>query len=476
MSIVETSLGPVRGFHVGPVRAFLGIPYAAPPFGPHRFAAPRPASPWREPRAADQPGPRPPQLPSRGDPRPWSAADGLDCLNLNVWAPVGGERLPVLCWFHGGAYISGSNDMPLYDGARIAAAGAVVVAPNYRLGFEGFGRVPARPDNRGFLDQLAALGWVAANAAAFGGDPSNVTIWGQSAGAASVLAMMANPAASGMFHRAIAQSVPRLMWTPETAERVAATVAELAGVPYTLAGLTSCPPERLAAALPRMEDEFWAHPRRWGAARYSQMPMQPVLDREAVPRGDVDLLIGFNRDECRLLLPSLIRRLRRLPPDEPARAAEAFGFGPDAPAAYRAAHPHLGTADLFTEMWSDWLFRLPTSDAARAHAATGAGRTYRYEFAWPSPALGGALRACHSLELPFVFGNLDGPGGRTLVVDVTAPGVRALSAEIRAAWLDFARTGRPGWAADDPVARTTKVWDGAANPAVHASAEPVLSG
>lgn len=212
-TIATTSRGKVRGRVVDRVAAFLGIPYAAPPFGAHRFRAPAPVEPWEGVRDALEFGPTAPQRPYRPPLDrliPDVRIPGEDCLTLNVWTPdAGGGPLPVMVWIHGGSLRNGSAAMPLYDGRAFARDGVVLVSVNYRLGVEGFGVFPDAPDNRGLLDQIAALTWVRDNITAFGGDPANVTVCGESAGAISIAALTVSPRAAGLFHRAVLQSGPR---------------------------------------------------------------------------------------------------------------------------------------------------------------------------------------------------------------------------------------------------------------------------
>jgi para-nitrobenzyl esterase len=238
---VRTTAGAVRGMQRG-VAVFRGIPYAQPPVGALRFRAPVPAQPWDGVRDASTFGPPAPQASSPPD-----ASD--DWLTLNVWSPdLGATGLPVMVWIHGGAYLHGSSASPHSDGATLAAAGAVVVSVNYRVGMEGFAHLAGAPDNRGILDQTLALRWVQENIAAFGGDPGNVTVFGQSAGAGSIAALLAMPAATGLFRRAIAQSVPGTFFTTRLAGDVSATIAAEVGAEATVASLARIPPLDLVRA------------------------------------------------------------------------------------------------------------------------------------------------------------------------------------------------------------------------------------
>ena len=209
-AVVKTRHGEVRGSVVEGVNTFKGIPYAAPPFGTQRFRPPQPVEPWSGVRDALTYGPtvlKPPYFPPFDTLLPEPAIPGEDCLNLNIWSPDLGEaQLPVMVWIHGGAFANGSGAIDMYDGSHFARDGVVCVTINYRLGIDGFLYLGDGNDNLGLLDQLAALQWVQENIAAFGGDPGNVTIFGESAGGMSVGTLLSMPRAAGLFRRAIAES------------------------------------------------------------------------------------------------------------------------------------------------------------------------------------------------------------------------------------------------------------------------------
>lgn len=310
-NVVTTTGGRVRGTASprsadGSVTVHRSIPYAAAPFGEHRFAAPAPAAPWDGVRDCTAFGPPAPQRPHLIGAAAWSPDMSGDCLTLSVWSSARpGDRAPVLVWIHGGAYIVGASSEPSYDGTRLAESGLVVVGVNYRVGFEGFGHVPGRPDNRGLLDQAAALRWVRDNIEGFGGDPGNVTVAGESAGAGSVVCLMAAPDARGLFRRAVAHSVPGDMITTGSARFVAERIAAAAGVPYEAESLAALSPEKVLDAV----DAVLAGSPSGGFKPFTCFtpvvggPELPEGPLEAVARGGaagVDLLIGHNADEFRL--------------------------------------------------------------------------------------------------------------------------------------------------------------------------------
>ncbi|GAA2594935.1 carboxylesterase family protein [Actinomadura fulvescens] len=460
--------GRIRGRAHDGIAVFKGVPYAAEPFGRNRLAAPVPAPSWDGTREAAEYGPRPPQSSMLPGFPAWSPAEGLDCLTVNVWTPdPGGSGLPVMVWVYGGAYIIGSSSQPEYDGARLAADGVVVVTFNYRVGMEGFGSVEGAPDNRALLDQIAALRWVQDNIAVFGGDPGRVTVFGESAGAGSIAALLAMPAARGLFGRAIAQSVPGTFFAPGFARRLSTAITAEAGRTPAVADLAGVAPEVLVAAADTMTAKLRDDHPNWGPIASTPTPYSPVVDGEVLPTTpwraladgagrDVELIVGFNRDEFRLFL-ALAGRFGTLG-DEHVEAVMERLVPPGGADAYRAAHRDTSAEDLYSLVLSDWLFRMPSAHLADAHAAAG-GTTFAYELAWPSPALNGMLGACHALDVPLTFGNLD-KGVAALVVGDPVPEEAAeLSAQFRAAWTAFATSGDPGWPAYTPGAAVTHVFD-----------------
>ncbi|MFF8767938.1 carboxylesterase/lipase family protein [Nocardiopsis dassonvillei] len=478
---VTTAAGRVRGTasprsESGGVAVYRGVPYAAAPFGEYRFAAPAPAAPWDGVRDCTSFGPPPPQGNQLLGAAPWTPGTSLDCLSLNVWtAAREGDRAPVLVWIHGGAYIVGAASEITYDGTRLAESGLVVVGINYRLGFEGFGHVPGRPDNRGLLDQAAALRWVRENVSAFGGDPDNVTVAGESAGAGSVACLMASPRARGLFRRAIAHSVPGDMLTADTARLVSERIAAAAGVPLEAEALAALAPEKLLEATDAVLDSTPSGGS--GGVRTKPFtcfapvvggPDLPEAPLEAVARGaasGVDLLVGHNAHEYRLFT-ELGQSVEIDDESALAVTASRLGLGEDAVAAYRSVHPGATLRELFAAIQGDALFCEYTVRFAEAHAAAG-GRAHFFRLAAESPAMEGRLGACHAFDLPFAFGNLDTDFGRFLLGGEPSEAHRALSGRMVAAWRDFAATGDPGWPAVTAGATAVKVWD--ADDLLHAS-------
>src|SRR5579875_2025324 len=264
-TIVRTRQGAIEGNRMQGVLAFKGVPYAAPPFGPNRFQPPRPVEPWDGVRQALAYGPtvpKAPYFPPFDVLLPEVDIPGEDCLNLNIWTPEPGQaRLPVMVWIHGGAFLNGSGAWPTCDGTHFARDGVVCVTINYRLGADGFLCLGDDVTNIGLLDQIAALKWVQENIAAFGGDPDNVTIFGESAGGMSVATLMAMPAANGLFRRCIAQSgAGHHTFSLTTARRIGEYLAEKLGVEPTRQALASVPIDRLVRTQQELRVEISRNP------------------------------------------------------------------------------------------------------------------------------------------------------------------------------------------------------------------------
>ena len=469
---VYTTVGRVRGRTENGMAVFRGIPFAKPPVGARRFRAPEPPEPWDGVRDATAFGPAAPQAPFPGAPpaRPGRQAgnDTGEWLTLNVWTPdPGAKMLPVMFWIHGGAYLFGSSADPGTDGRKFAEAGAVFVSCNYRLGVEGFGQIPGAPANRGLLDLVAALRWAQQNVERFGGDPANVTVFGESAGAGVISGLLAMDSARGLFARAIAQSVPGTVFASDLAADIMAAIAAAAGVPATYEALSRTEPMRLVDASMAVTGRMRQFP-RWGAVRLSDTPFSPVVDGEVLPRApwrallggaarEIELLTGHNRDEYRLFI-AMSGRLGQITEDDAATVLASFAPAPDGPAGYRKTYPEADAGRLFELVFSDWLFRMPTLHLAQAHAASG-GKTFLYELRAEAPGNGGVFGACHALDVPLVFGSA-GEGLGAMLTGARPPAeFLAVGDLMRAEWLAFATCGDPGWQVYGTERRTTRVYD-----------------
>jgi para-nitrobenzyl esterase len=471
-----TASGAVRGRREDGIAVFRGIPFARPPVGELRFAAPAEPEKWPGTRDASEFGPPPPQ-PGTGRIAPAQAAKGDDWLTVNVWSPdPGAAKLPVMVWVYGGAYVAGYSGDPAYDGKRLARLGVVVVSFNYRVGMEGFAQLEGAPANRGLLDQVAALRWVQDNVASFGGDPGNVTVFGQSAGAGSIAALLAMDPAAGLFRRAIVQSMPGTFFSAALAAEIAAAAAQEVGAPPSAAGLAGIDPGRLVAAGEAVVASFGERAGRWGAVAHTLTPFSPVVDGDVLTttpwtalaagraRG-IDLLAGHTREECRLFTAG--RPSEDLAAAEAHAALRAFAPRPGGEDAYAAAYPDADATRRYELAYSDWLFRMPTLHLADAQAA-GGGPVFLYELSYPAPAAA-ALGACHGLDVPLVFGSFGAGFGPMLFGDPPPAAAGDLGELMRASWAAFATTGDPGWPAYAPADRLTQTFG--APPAVTADPE-----
>jgi para-nitrobenzyl esterase len=473
MPTVTTSHGQLRGTLEDGLHVFRGIPFAAPPVGPLRFRPPQPVSAWDGVRDAVAFGPAAMQVES-----PMSKALAMefdscaeDCLYLNVWTPSLEGQRPVMVWIHGGAFVIGTGSQALYNGEHLARRGDVVIVTlNYRLGAFGFlhGKAAARglesTGNEAILDQVAALRWVRDEIVAFGGDPGNVTVFGESAGSASIAALLGTPAAKGLFQRAIMQSgSANLLTTPVAASEVTGALLQHFDLtPETAGGLREVPAEALLAA------QDGATPRTNAGVNYA-----PVVDGEVIPRSPFDavasgamkgvpILAGTNLDEMKLFAfmdPGVFQLTEAGLADRVE--ALAPGAAEELIAAYRTARAARGESvtpfETYEAIMTDHAMRLPTArmlELQSRHAPT-----YAYLFTHRSPSLGGMLGACHALDLPFVFGTQRLDAMRTFAG--TGEGVDALAERMQDAWLAFAKTGNPSheglpaWPRFEPGRRST---------------------
>lgn len=478
--------GRLRGERRGGVAVFRGVPFAAPPVGALRFAAPAPPPGWDGVRDALAFGPACPQRarPASGAPASGSPGGGVfgglfgpggqptseDCLYLNVWTPgVDSRRRPVMVWLHGGAFRLGTGASAMYDGSALARRGDVVVVTfNYRLGVLGYLHVPEiGAVNLGLLDQVAALECVRANIGRFGGDPHQVTVFGESAGAKSIECLLATPRAGGLFARAIVQSTYSLPLSPSAAEGTTAGVMGALGLPPRgAAGLRDVALDDLLAAA------------SGSGGLLAGGVSGPVVDGDIVTQRPIDLLatggapvplvVGTNTDESRLfgaMMPGiadltdeqLAEQVAATLPEGAPPAAEAI-------VRYRASLAARGEpcrpADVSLAVSTDRMFRQHSIRLAEAQSTHQP--VWMYLFDRKAAAMGGRLGACHAIEIPFVFGNLDGSAAPLVGDD---PGAADLSARVQRAWVAFAREGDPGhedlpaWPRYDAERRATMVFD-----------------
>ncbi|MFT4218406.1 MAG: carboxylesterase family protein [Micropruina sp.] len=460
--IVDTCCGAVCGVQRPGSAAFLGIPFAEPPVGWLRFAVPEPRRPWSGVRDATRPGATPqrrPFGPVTTIPEP--SFPGDDTLNVNVFTPAPGDRqakLPVLVWIHGGGFFAGSPSSPWYDGAPFNQDGVVTVSVSYRLGFDGFGWIDGVPANRGILDQIAALRWVRDNIAAFGGDPDRVTIAGQSAGAASVLALLAAPAADGLFRGAIAASPVVIDLLPDRAAQAAARVAASLGLSGTALDdwrgvdedrLLAAEREEIGVSLAEPSLPLADYVRTLGAGdALSGLTLAPVVDGETLfPLGQ-RLRSGVHRDTL-LLIGSAANEFPGANPETVDRVAldEAFaGLGASGPGTSRfwAELDLIGADSVRAQLTALRMFRLSVATVAQARAAgSAAANTWSYDFRYHAPSLN---RAAHCFDLPYAWNLGSGEG---VIEALGEPADAVLSAAVHSAWLAVITGASPEWPSTD---------------------------
>ena len=479
--LVETKYGKLSGIQNKNHQSFLGIPYAAPPVGSLRFFAPQPPTGWEGIREATRFSASALQKESTVQ---GMAADGPrseDCLYLNVFTPEAdnGKR-PVMFWIHGGGYVFGSSNSPTYNGGPLAERGdVVVVSINYRLGLFGYlylgnhgGKDWGASANCGQLDQIAALHWVKENIALFGGDPANVTIFGESAGAGAVITLMAMPEARGLFHRAISQSGSvNSIQQPEGAARITDDFLAQVGVdPADTQKLQELPAETILNAQPNLPIDF-------GGPMGGGLRLTPVVDGDTLPRHPVALfknaemteipfLIGSNRDEIKLFKdPTKVKPIADENLEKIVQSFKSAYIVADAKEVidtYKQSRATRGlpadNVNILDAIISDNMFKLPSLRIAETH-----GQAYVYLFTYASPALKGALGACHALEMAFVFGTLHTQFEPRFTG--TGPDAEKLSEQMMDAWLAFARNGNPNrnglvnWPIYDGTKRSTMIFD-----------------
>jgi para-nitrobenzyl esterase len=459
-AVVEINAGKIKGSYQQRLYLFKGIPYAAPPVGERRWLPPEPVKPWGGVYHAQSFGKAAPQNnlgPPVAQDFKMNDPQSEDCLYLNIWSPgLDDSRRPVLVWIHGGAFIMGSGSQEIYDGSTLAQRGNVVIVTiNYRLGTLGFlclneitgGRIPAT-GNEGLLDQIAALAWVRDNIAVFGGDPDNVTLFGESAGAMSIGCLLAMPKARGLFHKAILQSgASSTAISSDEATLVVEQILDILGLSGKNADeLRTLAIEQLLSA----ELELMAKIANQGGKPGLTLTL-PVIDGKTLPEmpiesikhgsaGNVTLLVGSNLEEWNLMgmmdpdLPKLdeVRLVKRCQLYIPGQHISGLIE------TYRNTRAELGMAspaELLKEIMTDLVFRIPAIRLVEAQQHYLP--SYNYLFIWKSPIMNGILGACHVLEVGFVFGTYNSSFcGSGSAAD-------RLSRNIQDAWLAFARTGDP---------------------------------
>lgn len=463
--IVDTALGRLRGVVRDDAFLFAGVPYAQPPLGELRFRPPVPVTPWTDELDATQFGPMCPQNSSMldlifGTENP---AQDEDCLTLNVFAPPWEHGAtptadrPVMVWIHGGGFELGASSQSVYTGKAFTRDGAVLVSINYRLGTFGFmelGQLDADfagSGNNGLRDQICAIDWVRANIAAFGGDPDNITLFGESAGAMSLALLMASGELAGRVRRVVCQSgAASAASTPEVAQMSTDSILDTLGV-ATVADLQAADAADLVRAHGKLGLARIGDPEATlGTTQeiVAFLPFRPIADGDFLPvdplvaiadgsAAGIDLMIGTNADEWTLFSmldtsggePEVIRaRLTQL-------GADPYVVVP----VYEAEHPGASGKDLMTAIMTDVVFRVPAYEMADAHSSHG--RVWMYRFEWAGTAMGGMMGATHGIEIPFVFDNLALPNLAALLGKDSPEDVAEV---VHRCWTAFGRDGQPG--------------------------------
>ncbi|MHA1914742.1 MAG: carboxylesterase/lipase family protein [Promethearchaeota archaeon] len=451
--IIKTESGNIQGYTENGIEIFKGIPFAEPPIGDLRFCPPVIKKPWDGVFDSTKYGPCAYQ--GFTNLEEWFGKlehESEDCLNLNIWTPAAdGKKRPVMVWIHGGAFITGSGCHEFYDGSALTKRGNVVIVTiNYRLGALGYLYIPGATANVGQLDQIAALKWVHNNIEAFGGDPDNVTIFGESAGGYAVVTLPAMPAAKGLFHRVIAQSAP--YFDPEVSEKNTKTLMRKLKVKKgDIDALRKLPAKKIIEAQDNMMETDISN----------LLAFRPLIDGDIIPKHpleayrngeckDIEFIIGSNLDEAKLftaLAPELNSRIEAggdnmliilmgMLKIEKTKSREILDTYKKA----REGKFSIEPVELLNVLINDGMFRIPTIRLLEAQSKHQPN-TYNYMFTYPSPYLNGTLGSPHAVEIPFVFNSLDIPLLDGFVGN--GPSEQVLSEKVMDAWIAFAHTGNP---------------------------------
>ena len=447
MTIVEVNCGKVKGYTENFLHIFKGIPYAEPPVDDLRFRPPQAKKSWDDVLETVEFGPCAFQgYTALEEVTGKLQPESEDCLTLNIWTPgIDNRKRPVMFWIHGGGFLFGGGRSPAYDGSNLAKRGDVVIVTiNYRLGAFGYLFIPGITANVGQLDQILALQWVNDNIAKFGGDPDNITIFGESAGAYSVITLTAMPATKGLFRRIIAQSMPFI--DPKVTKKPTKQLMRALGVKVgDIDALRKIAPEEIIKA----QNEV---------TKQNGLAFRPIIDGDTFPTHpltilkegkckNVDLMMGTNLNEAKLFT-SLDPNLRKIKDDK----AILFYLGAmginsknaqDIINTYKKAREGILSnepKELLDAIATDLMFRVATLQILEAQSKYQP-HTYNYLFTWETSIYNGIFGSCHALELPFVFNTFEEPGMKALVGD--ASNTEPLCEKIMDAWLSFARYGNP---------------------------------
>lgn len=448
--VIRTAKGRLRGLELDDVHVFRGVPCGMPPYqGKYRLALPEYVPAWNGVLDAAEFGDIPLQPGAKG-----KVIGGGDCLRLNIWTPAPGRsKCPVMVYIPGGGSTRCNNNDVSLDGTAFAQDGVVLVTVNYRVNVDGFLKINGVPSNLALRDMIFALRWVQDNIAAFGGDPDNVTVFGQSAGATHITSLISSPVTKGLFRRAILQSPSALaQYDADLASRVAAKLLHFYGVENSREAVAAIPVEKLfsfaAFIAERDKDPEWCRMLGGNTGLF-----KPYCDGEILLKRPVDaiaegaargleIMVGSTRDEWRLYVVQ-DGTIDAINEQSVKRFTDSAGLAPEIAEKYRQAGRGRTPGEIFSALRSDLIFRMPANKVLESQAKAG-GKVWAYSFDWKSDACNGRLGAAHSLDVPFVFKTIHKDSPRLKALLGSNP-PDSLAEIMHSAWVKFASEGNPGW-------------------------------
>ncbi|WP_217697850.1 carboxylesterase/lipase family protein [Shewanella sp. UCD-KL21] len=458
--------GSLIGLAHDNVSRFYNIPYAHNPFiGKRRFQAPEAYSTWHGILDATTLGQPVPQ-PSRG--KQVELVGAVGDLTLNVWAPTAAiksaKKLPVMVWIPGGAFIRADAGEQVYNGSSFASHEVIVVTVNYRVGVDGFMHLAGAPDNRGILDQIMALQWVQDNIADFGGDPQEVTLFGQSAGAESVAILLGTSKAAGLFNKAIMQSPPMESLTQKQAAAISRSFAEKLAVAATIEGISTVDWTELVSTVIDMGNALKDR-EQWGMLSWGGTAFLPVVDDDMITGSpmqslannadpSINVVVGSTDQESRLyMVPS--GAIDKITPAVTALFLKDLSLSGDPLSTYTEANKGQSDGEIFVKIQSDYTFRMPAQHIAK-HLLNNGNKVWHYNFSWFSPAFGGRLGPAHFVDVPFAFNTIDSDQAKAFVGSQPP---KALAQQMHHEWLSLAKSGAVNWSPYNRVTRPTMRFD-----------------
>ena len=463
---VSIHQGDVQGKVNADVTSFYGIPYAHDPFTKaRRFKAPQAYEKWEGVLDATK---KTAPVPQPGREQTVELVGATGDLTLNIWAPTAAlqsnKQLPVMVWIPGGAFIRADAGEETYNGTSFAKNDAIVVTVNYRVGVDGFMHLDGAPDNRGILDQIAALQWVQKNIANFGGNPENVTLFGQSAGAESVAILLGTDKAKGLFQQAIMQSPPMQFMTMEQADRVSQTFAKELGVSATISDISQIPLETLVTEVIDIGNTI-KNRDQWGMMSWGGTAFLPVADGDVIkesPMRDlanntdpaIPVIVGSTDQEARLYyVPG--GAIDQIPATQRSQLLSDLSLSGASRDVYAPIKNKKSIGDSFADIQSDYTFRMPAVHIAE-HLVNNGNKVWHYNFSWFSPAFDGKLGAAHFVDVPFTFNALDSEQAKSFIGDQPS---QKLADTMHQNWIEFARSGQAPWDNYRLADRATMVFD-----------------